>query len=204
LNCWVHSHTGFESVTSAKKVSFSAFALLASEPVIFATKVLCNTFASLVCAPIALTNKIEADLDFSDLQSQIFIGIKADSDFRDLQCQFFNNIISDLDFSDFQHQLIINIKADSNFNQFLSLILHQAKPNQPQANQSMLYPSAVNQTNPSITSLLPHFSWLLHQAIGYQKPFQVSTESKQMQTCKPRATFNKELRPISMSVVSTS
>ncbi len=30
LNCWVHSHTGFESVTSAKKVSSSAFALLAS------------------------------------------------------------------------------------------------------------------------------------------------------------------------------
>jgi hypothetical protein len=25
LNCWVHCHTGFESATSAKKVSFSAF-----------------------------------------------------------------------------------------------------------------------------------------------------------------------------------
>ncbi len=29
LNCWVHSHTGFESVTSSKKVSFSVFTLLA-------------------------------------------------------------------------------------------------------------------------------------------------------------------------------
>jgi hypothetical protein len=35
LNCWVHSHTDFESVTSKKKVSFSVFALLAREPVIF-------------------------------------------------------------------------------------------------------------------------------------------------------------------------
>jgi hypothetical protein len=100
---------------------------LASEPVTFVTKASCNTFASLVCAPIALTNKIKADFDFSDLRSQIFICIKADLDFRDFQCQFFNNIISDLDFSDFQRQLIINIKADSNFNQFLSSMFHQPK-----------------------------------------------------------------------------
>jgi hypothetical protein len=125
--CWVHSHERFESVTSAKKVSFSAFTLLVSESVTVVTKASCNTFASLVCAPVALTNKIEADLDFSDLQSHIFIHVKAYSDFRDLQCQFFNNIISDLDFKDFQCQLFINIEADSNFNQFLSLILHQTK-----------------------------------------------------------------------------
>jgi hypothetical protein len=35
--CWVRSHTGFESVTSTKKVSCSAFALMASEPVTFTT-----------------------------------------------------------------------------------------------------------------------------------------------------------------------
>ncbi len=33
--CWVCSHTGFESVTSTKKVSCSAFALMASEPITF-------------------------------------------------------------------------------------------------------------------------------------------------------------------------
>jgi len=42
--------------------------------------------------------------------------------------------------------------------------------------------------------LLPHFSWLLHQSIGYQKAFQVSTESKQMQTCKPRTIFDEDPR----------
>ncbi len=61
LNCWIHSHTGFESVTSAKKVSFSAFTLLVHEPVTFVTKASCNTFASLVWAPVALTNKINLD-----------------------------------------------------------------------------------------------------------------------------------------------
>jgi hypothetical protein len=52
-------------------------------------------------------------------------SIKADLDFRDLQRQLFNNIISDSVFSDFQCQLFINIKADSNFSQYLSLIPHQ-------------------------------------------------------------------------------
>jgi hypothetical protein len=33
--CWVHSHTGFESVTSSKKVSCTVFALLSFEPVIY-------------------------------------------------------------------------------------------------------------------------------------------------------------------------
>jgi hypothetical protein len=125
--CWVHSHTGFKSVTSAKKVSFSAFTLLVSEPITFVTKASCNTFPSLVCVQIALTSKIKTDLDFSDLQSHIFIRVKAYSAFRDLQCQSFNNIISDLDFNDFQHQLFINIEADLNFNQFLSSTLHQTK-----------------------------------------------------------------------------
>jgi hypothetical protein len=77
LNCWVHSHTGFESVTSTKKVSCSdfallacesvtfttkvscsAFVLLAHEPITFMTKVSCNNFASLVCEPVTSTNQI--------------------------------------------------------------------------------------------------------------------------------------------------
>jgi hypothetical protein len=80
LNCWVHSHTGFESVTLTKKVSCSVFALLAREsvtfttkvscsafvllvrePVTFTTKVSCNTFASLVCEPVTSTNQINQD-----------------------------------------------------------------------------------------------------------------------------------------------
>ncbi len=52
--CWVHSHTGFESVTLTKKVSCSAFALLAREPVTFTTKMSCNTFASLLCEPVTV------------------------------------------------------------------------------------------------------------------------------------------------------
>ena len=78
--CWVHSHTGFESVTSPKKVSCSVFALLACEPVTSSTKdscsvftllahepitftarVSCNTFASLVCVPATSTNQIIRD-----------------------------------------------------------------------------------------------------------------------------------------------
>ncbi len=35
LNCWVHSHSGFESVSSTKKVSCTAFAFLARELVTF-------------------------------------------------------------------------------------------------------------------------------------------------------------------------
>jgi hypothetical protein len=60
-HCWVHSHTEFESVTSTKKVSCSAFALLARESVIFTTKVSCNTFTLLVCEPITLTIHIKQD-----------------------------------------------------------------------------------------------------------------------------------------------
>jgi hypothetical protein len=87
--CWVHSHTGFESVTSTKKVSCSAFALMASELVTFTTKVSCITFASLVCVSVALTNKIEADSDISNFKCQIFINNKADSNFS----QFLSSIL---------------------------------------------------------------------------------------------------------------
>ena len=40
--CWVHSHTGFESVTSSKKVSCTVFALLSCEPVTLSKKVSCS------------------------------------------------------------------------------------------------------------------------------------------------------------------
>ena len=52
-----------------------------------------------------------AYLDFNRFPQN---SVKADLDFRDLQCQLFNNIISDSVFSDFQRQLFINIKANSN------------------------------------------------------------------------------------------
>jgi hypothetical protein len=60
--CWVHSHTGFESVTSTKKVLCGTFALLEREPITFTTKVSCNTFASLVCKPITSTIHIKTSL----------------------------------------------------------------------------------------------------------------------------------------------
>jgi hypothetical protein len=44
---WVHSHTGFESVTSSKKVSCTVFALLSCEPVTLSKKVSCSVFALL-------------------------------------------------------------------------------------------------------------------------------------------------------------
>jgi hypothetical protein len=127
LKCWFHSHAGFESDTSAQKVSFSAFTLLVSELVNFTAKVSCNTFTSLACAPVALTNNIKADLDFSGLQSQISTHIKADVDFRDLLCQSFNNIESSSDFSNFKHQLFITDEAYLNISQFLSSILQLNK-----------------------------------------------------------------------------
>ena len=49
--CWVHSHTGFESVTSSKKVSF-VFALLSCEPVTSSKKVSCSVFTLLACEPV--------------------------------------------------------------------------------------------------------------------------------------------------------
>jgi hypothetical protein len=87
--CWVCSHTGFESVTSTKKVSCSTFALVASEPVTFTTKVSCNTFALLVCVSVASTNKIKADSDFSNFKRQIFINNKANSNVS----QFLSSIL---------------------------------------------------------------------------------------------------------------
>ena len=61
-----------------------------------------------------------AYLDFNRFPQN---SVEADLDFRDLQCQLFNNIISDSVFSDFQRQPFINIEADSDFSQFLSSIL---------------------------------------------------------------------------------
>jgi hypothetical protein len=46
----------------------------------------------------------------------------------------------------------------------------------------------------SLRKVLPYF----------KKPFQVSTESNQMQTCTPQTTFDEELHPISTLVVSMS
>jgi hypothetical protein len=62
---------------------------MASEPITFTTKVSWNTFASLVCVSVALTNKIEADSDFSNFKRQIFINDKADSNVS----QFFSSIL---------------------------------------------------------------------------------------------------------------
>jgi hypothetical protein len=61
LNCWVHSHTGCEPVTSSTKVSCSVFTLLARETVTFMTRVSCNTFTSLVCELVTFKNKIKGD-----------------------------------------------------------------------------------------------------------------------------------------------
>jgi hypothetical protein len=60
--CWVHSHTGFESVTSSKIVSCSVFTLLACEPVTSSTKDSCNVFALLVCEPITLSTKVSCSV----------------------------------------------------------------------------------------------------------------------------------------------
>jgi hypothetical protein len=62
---------------------------MASEPVTFTAKVSCNTFTLLVCVSIALTNKIEADSDFSNFKHQIFINDKADSNVS----QFLSSIL---------------------------------------------------------------------------------------------------------------
>jgi hypothetical protein len=62
---------------------------MASKPVTFMTKVSCNTFTLLVCVSVALTNKIEADSDFSNFKRQIFINDKADSNVS----QFLSSIL---------------------------------------------------------------------------------------------------------------
>ena len=56
--CWVHSHTGFESVTSSKKVSCTVFALLSCEPVTLSKKVSCSVFALLACEPVTSSTKV--------------------------------------------------------------------------------------------------------------------------------------------------
>ncbi len=55
--CWVHSHTGFESVTSPKKVSCSVFALLACEPVTLSKKFSFSVFALLAREPVTSSTK---------------------------------------------------------------------------------------------------------------------------------------------------
>ena len=53
----------------------------------------CSAIGMLVCQPVALINKIKADLDFRDLQCQSFNNIELDSVFSDFRCQlFFINI----------------------------------------------------------------------------------------------------------------
>jgi len=80
---------------------------------------------------------------------------------------------------------------------------NQIKRDKSSARSSwLLHPSQTTILHPSTTSLVPHFSWLLHLSIGYQKAFQVSTESKQMQTSKPQTAFDKELRPVSTTIIS--
>jgi hypothetical protein len=59
--CWVHSHTGFESVTSSKKVLCSVFALLACEPVTSSTKVSCSVFALLACETVTFTTRVSCN-----------------------------------------------------------------------------------------------------------------------------------------------
>jgi hypothetical protein len=113
LNCWVHSHTGFESVTSTKKVlcsvfallaresvtftikvSCSTFVLLAREPVTFRTKVSCNTFPSLVCEPVTSTNQINQD--------------KSSATFKLVVASFLdNNALSFNDKSSFTFKLVV-------------------------------------------------------------------------------------------------
>jgi hypothetical protein len=81
------------------------------------TKVSCNTFTSLVCVSVALTNKIEADLDFSNFKCQISINNKADSNIS----QFFSSILQPNETSSaFQmvankHRCIIKNKIPSIF-----------------------------------------------------------------------------------------
>jgi hypothetical protein len=56
--------------------------------------------------------------------------------------------------------------------------------------QTMPYPLVANQTNPLTTSLLPHFSWLMHLFIGYQKQTWISVISdlKSLLTLKQTQT----------------
>jgi len=60
--CWVHSHTGFESVTSSKKVSFSVFTLLLCEHVISSKKVSCRIFTLLACEPVTSSMKVSCSV----------------------------------------------------------------------------------------------------------------------------------------------
>jgi hypothetical protein len=87
----------------------------------------CSAFQMVACEHQFLNGKCNAFqmiayLDFIRFPQN---SVEADLDFRDLQRQLFNNIKPDSVFSDFQRQRFVNIKADSNFSQFLSLILHQ-------------------------------------------------------------------------------
>ena len=60
--CWVHSHTGFESVSSSKKVSFSVFALLSREPVTSSKNVSCSVFTLLACVPATSSRKVSCSI----------------------------------------------------------------------------------------------------------------------------------------------
>ncbi len=70
LNCSVHSYTGFESVTSSRKVLCNVFALLACEPVTSSMKASCSVFKLLVCETVTFTTRVSC-YTFASLVSEL-------------------------------------------------------------------------------------------------------------------------------------
>jgi hypothetical protein len=71
----------------------------------------------------------------------------------------------------------LDLRSTSIINLSASLGLRTAKVETKAITEMISTMSKSNKINnalPSTTSLLPHFNWLLHLLIGYQKPFQTN------------------------------
>jgi hypothetical protein len=121
----------------------------------------CSAFRMVACEHQCLNGKCNAFrmiayLDFNRFPQN---NVKA------LQRQLFNNIILDSVFSDFQRQLFINIKANTCTSLVCAPVTstNQFNRDMPSATFKLVVASVLNNNPyPSMTSLLPHSSWLLY------------------------------------------
>jgi hypothetical protein len=172
MPCWVHSHTGFESVTSSKKVSCTIFKLLSCEPVTLSKK---TVFKFLLCEPVTLSKKVSCSI-FT------LLACEPVTSSTKVSCSVFTLLVRET----------VTFTTRVSCNTFTLLVCelvtskNQIKRDKSTPTFQLVFASVSNNNASSFDDKLSStFSWLLHLLIGNQKPFQtnhsthyVSTESK--------------------------
>jgi hypothetical protein len=199
--CWVHSHTGFESVTSSKKVSCTVFTLLSCEPVTLSKKVSCSVFALLACEPVTSSTKVSYSVFALLARDTVTFTTR-------VSCNTFTSLVCELVPSKNQ---IKRDKSTPTFQLVVASILNNnasSFDDKPSSTFQLVVVS-VDWISKGISN--KPFRTLRLDRIKSKMPFTFQLivgskqgESKQMQTCKPRMIFKEDPRPISMLVVYTS